>query len=82
VKDGSYLRRGFYRQSPDIGVECLSIVCLSGPAAEELCCGPITDYGDRIDRQMAPGYLRERYSETHLALQLERMPANGASLHH
>jgi hypothetical protein len=55
---------------------------LSGPAAEELCCGPITDYGDRIDRQMAPGYLRERYSETHLALQLERMPANGASLHH
>jgi len=63
VKDGSYLRRGFYRQSPDIGVECLSIVCLSGPAAEELCCGPITDHGDRIDRQMARGYLRERYSE-------------------
>jgi hypothetical protein len=29
------------------GIECLAILCLSGPAAEEMVCGPICDGGDR-----------------------------------
>ena len=36
-------------------------------------CGPISDGGDRIDIETARGYLRERYSDAQLALQLERM---------
>jgi ATP-dependent Zn protease len=74
IADGDpHVHRGVYKQTPDLAVECLAIMCLSGPAAEELCCGPITDHGDRIDRQMARGYLRERYNEAQLVLQFERM---------
>ena len=44
-----HLHRGLYKQTPNLATECLCIVCLSGLTAEELCCGPITDHGDRID---------------------------------
>jgi hypothetical protein len=68
------VHRGRY-QAPDrnLGSELLAVMCLSGAAAEELICGPISDDGDRVDQQMARRYLRERYSEAQLALQLERM---------
>ena len=48
-------------------------MCLSGPAAEELIYGPITDGSDRIDQQMARDYLRERYADARLEQQYIRM---------
>lgn len=38
------------------GVECLVTVCLAGPAAEEMLCGPIADGGEREDLEMARAY--------------------------
>jgi hypothetical protein len=69
------VHRGRY-QAPDrnLGSELLTVMCLSGAAAEELICGPISDDGDQIDIEMVRGYLRERYTEAQLALQLECMP--------
>jgi hypothetical protein len=44
------LHRGRYTASRDTGIECLVILCLSGPAAEEMLCGAATDGGDRDER--------------------------------
>jgi hypothetical protein len=49
------------------------MIGISGPAAEELICGSITDHGDRIDQQMARDYLRERYANARLEQQFVRM---------
>jgi hypothetical protein len=53
------VHRGRY-QAPDrnLGSEFLAVMCLSGAAAEELICGPISDDGDQIDIEMVRGYLR------------------------
>jgi hypothetical protein len=34
-------------------LECLTVLCLAGIAAEELFCGAVTDGGDLADYQMA-----------------------------
>ena len=74
IADGApHLHRDSFRREQSLAVECLVTLCLSGPAAEEMFYGPITDGGDLIDIEMARDYLRERYTEAQLALQLERM---------
>jgi hypothetical protein len=54
VGDRPHLRRGRYRPAcPIAGLHRLVTLCLSGPEAERVFCGPITDGGDTADRRMA-----------------------------
>jgi hypothetical protein len=38
-----HLHRARYRAPHDLGLECMVTLCLSGPAAEELFFGSVTD---------------------------------------
>ena len=62
------------RAAPDrtLGGELLAVMCRSGPAAEELICGPIDDGSDRIDQQMARRYLRDCFADGQIEQQLVR----------
>ena len=73
VEGSPHLRRGRFHMQRSTGIECLAILCLSGPAAEEMVCGPICDGGDRGDLEMARTYLRSRFSELEVAQQMQRM---------
>jgi hypothetical protein len=54
VEDRPHLHRGRYHApTPDLGREAMVVLCLSGPAAEELFCGRIEDGGDGPDLRMA-----------------------------
>ena len=53
VEDRPHMHRGQYHAPGPLGVEAMVVLCLSGPAAEEMFCGPITDGGDEPDLQMA-----------------------------
>ena len=50
-------------------------MCLSGPAAEELFCGPITDDGDRVDYEMARHYLADRFDRLRVEAEITRRAA-------
>jgi hypothetical protein len=67
------LLRDRLRRPRDLGIEPLCLVCLSGPAAEQVFCGPITDGADQVDIEMAGGYLRECYSDGQIEQQFARM---------
>jgi hypothetical protein len=41
------MARGGFRQVPHLAVEALALRCCSGPAAEELFFGSVTDHADR-----------------------------------
>ena len=51
--DGPHLCRGRYTAPQRCGLECLVTLCLCGPEAEELFCGPIPDGAEQVDYQMA-----------------------------
>jgi hypothetical protein len=53
--------RGRFQRTRSTAIEHLGIICLSGPAAEELFCGPITDGGDHTDLTMAKNYIKDSY---------------------
>ena len=53
VEDRPHMHRGQYHAPGPLGVEAMVVLCSSGPAAEEMFCGPITDGGDEPDLQMA-----------------------------
>jgi hypothetical protein len=54
----SHMLRGRYRPPlASIGLEAMTVLCMSGAAAEEFFCGPITDGGDCVDLEMARDYL-------------------------
>jgi hypothetical protein len=58
VEDRPHLHRGPYRAPTyELSLEAMVVLCLSGPAAEELCCGPIDDGGDEPDLRMAREHL-------------------------
>ena len=48
-----HMHRGHYRAPHDRGLEVMVTLCLAGPAAEALFCGPITDGSDHVDIEMA-----------------------------
>jgi hypothetical protein len=56
------LRRGAYKAEHSCGLERLTVLCLAGPAAEEMFCGPITDGGDEPDLRMAREHLARSIS--------------------
>jgi hypothetical protein len=62
VEGSPHFHRGRWALQRDLRVECLATLCLSGPAAEELICGPIADGGDREDIAMARRCLLIRFS--------------------
>jgi hypothetical protein len=57
-----HMHRGAYKAEHACGLECLTVVCFAGIAAEELFCGPITDGGDQPDLRMAREYLARSIS--------------------
>jgi hypothetical protein len=67
------LHRGRYRPPPGIGLEAMVTLCLSGPAAETLFCGPINDGGDRVDIEMARGYLSQRFDPLTVGAEIARL---------
>jgi hypothetical protein len=74
--------RGRYKQSRDLAIEHLVTVCLAGPAAEEMFCGPITDDGDAVDLRMARSYLEPHYPEFTLGFQIDRLRGAAERLMH
>jgi hypothetical protein len=44
-----HLYRGHYRERADLALECIVTMCLAGPAAEELFCGPIRLASNSVD---------------------------------
>jgi hypothetical protein len=74
IADGQpHLHRGTYRQQRDLAVESLVILCLAGPAGEELICGAVDDGDDRIDVDAARRYLRDDYPDAEIEYQMLRM---------
>jgi plasmid stabilization system protein ParE len=71
--DAGHLYRGHYRERADLALECIVTMCLAGPAAEELFCGPIEDGSDRADYEMAKHYLARRFGPLHLAAEIARL---------
>jgi hypothetical protein len=71
--DEPHLLRDRFRREQSLATECLCLVCLSGPAAEELFFGPTDDGGDRIDLDMARRYLRDCFADDQIEQQLVRM---------
>jgi hypothetical protein len=54
IKDNHpHMHRDRFRRERSAAVEALTIVCLSGPCAEELFFGAANDGSDQIDQQMA-----------------------------
>jgi hypothetical protein len=53
---------------------------LSGPPAEELFVGPITDHGDRLDLTMVKSYLGQGYPEFQRGYQLARLKSSAENL--
>jgi hypothetical protein len=70
-----HLLRGHYRQQHDLGVECLAVMSMAGSVGEEYFCGEITDGGDRIDLEMARGYLAQRFGPLRIGVEFERARA-------
>jgi hypothetical protein len=66
------LYRGHYRATHERGLECMVTLCLAGPAAEKLFCGPIPDDSDRIDQQMAREYLARIVSPLRIGVEIAR----------
>jgi hypothetical protein len=48
-------------------------MCLAGPAAEEMFCGPIADSSDRADYEMARRYLARYRGPLHVEAEIVRL---------
>jgi hypothetical protein len=48
-------------------------MCLAGPAAEEVFCGPIADGSDRADYEMAKHYLARRFGPLQVEAEIARL---------
>jgi hypothetical protein len=53
IDNAPKMHRGAYTAAHACGLECLTVLCLAGIAAEEMFFGPITDGGDQHDLRMA-----------------------------
>jgi hypothetical protein len=73
--DTPHMHRGRYRPPHDCGLETMVMLWLSGPAAEELFFGSITDDGDLADYEMAREYLSRGLDPLHAAAELSRCRA-------
>jgi hypothetical protein len=74
------LRSRWHAPDGIIGVEAMTTLCLAGPAAEEFFCGKIEDGSDRIDYQMARGYLARRFDPLRVELEIGRARAGARRL--
>jgi hypothetical protein len=68
-----HLYRGGYRERADLALECIVIMSLAGPAAEEFFCGPIEDGTDRADYAMARHYLARRFDPLRIGAEIGRL---------
>jgi hypothetical protein len=68
----SFMHRGGWRAPADLGIECMTVLCLCGPAAEREYVGPITDDSDRTDIAMAREILSRQYDALQIGFHLNR----------
>ena len=71
--EAGHLVRGHYRERPDLALECIATLCLAGPAAEEVFCGPITDGTDRTDYEMARHHLARQFDPLRIGVEITRL---------
>jgi hypothetical protein len=69
--------QGLVRRGPvprGLPVEIVGVICLAGPAAEELFCGlpAAAERGDRIDHEMAYAHLQRHVGPLRRGLEFER----------
>jgi hypothetical protein len=73
IDNAPNMHRGAYKAAHACGLECLTVLCLAGIAAEEMFCGPITDGGDQPDLRMAREHVaRAIANPLHAAAELAR----------
>jgi hypothetical protein len=73
--DRPHVHRGRYHaQDANLGLECLCVLCLSGPEAEKEFCGTITDDSDRVDYQMVYEFLAWQLNPLQIGGALVRFP--------
>jgi hypothetical protein len=48
-------------------------LCLSGPAAEQLFCGPIEDGSDQANYEMARRHLSQQFNPLHVGAEFARL---------
>ena len=76
IDNAPNMHRGAYKAAHACGLECLTVLCFAGIAAEELLCGPITDGSDQPDLRMAREYITRRVSSPlQVSLELARCRA-------
>jgi hypothetical protein len=71
--DDPHFLRGRCRLPPNLALECMTVLCLCGPAAEQLFCGPIVDGGDECDLAMAREYLAREFDPLRVGIELMRL---------
>jgi hypothetical protein len=71
--DAGHLYRGDYQQRADLALACLVTMCMAGPAAEEIFCGPIEDGTDRADYEMARHYLARQFDPLKVGVEIARL---------
>src|SRR4029077_1273470 len=73
IEHRPHLHRGHYRApDADFALECMVALCLAGPEAEREFCGPTSDDSDRIDYEMARGYLARQLNPLQIGAELTR----------
>ena len=75
-----HLRRARYQPRHDAGLESLVVMCLAGPAAEQLFCGSIESDTDRTDIEMARRYLAQRLQPVQIAAEMMRLRGSAERL--
>jgi hypothetical protein len=75
-----HLQRGRYRPPHDAGLETLVVMCLAGPAAEQLFCGSIEPGTDAIDLAMARQHLARGFAPLRIGAEMVRLRASAERL--
>ena len=65
--------RGGFKQTRDLAIESLVVICLSEPEAEKLFFPGADDYGDQIDLLMARNYLQPYLPAITLGYHIDRL---------
>jgi hypothetical protein len=68
-----HLLRGAFSGQRSTSIESIVLVCLAGPAAEQLFFGRVDNGGDAVDIDLAHDYLRDFYAAAEIGYQLTRM---------
>jgi hypothetical protein len=76
-----HFMRGRFRRNRDTAIEHLCLICLAGPASEEVYCdGPIPDFGCFRDFAMARSYIADAFPLITQNYQFDRLKSAAKDL--